>query len=41
MHLDTLRDNADEELAGYKELAENQAPGLFPQNETKPGRETN
>jgi proton-dependent oligopeptide transporter, POT family len=37
MHLDTLRD--DEELAGYKELAENQAPGLFPQDETKPERE--
>jgi POT family proton-dependent oligopeptide transporter len=37
MHLDTLRD--DEELAGYKELAENQGPGLFPQDEKKPGRE--
>ncbi len=36
MHLDTLRDNEDEELAGYKELGENQAPGLFPQRETKP-----
>jgi POT family proton-dependent oligopeptide transporter len=36
MHLDTLRDNEDQELAGYKELAENQAPGLFPQRETKP-----
>jgi proton-dependent oligopeptide transporter, POT family len=35
MHLDTLRDD-DEELAGYKELAENQAPGMFPQDETKP-----
>jgi POT family proton-dependent oligopeptide transporter len=34
MHLDTLRD-ADE-LAGYKELAENQGPGMFPQRETKP-----
>ena len=37
MHLDTLRD--DEELAGYKELGEQQAPGLFPQGETKPERE--
>jgi proton-dependent oligopeptide transporter, POT family len=37
MHLDTLRD--DEELAGYKELAEKQAPGMFPQDETKPGTE--
>jgi len=36
MHLDTLRDNEDQELAGYKELAENQGPGLFPQRETKP-----
>lgn len=34
MHLDTLRD--EDELAGYKELAENQAPGMFPQDETKP-----
>ena len=39
MHLDTLRDAEDEELAGYKELAENQAPGMFPQRETKPGRD--
>ena len=39
MHLSTLRD--DEELAGYKELAdENQGAGLFPQRETKPGTET-
>jgi len=37
MHLDTLKD--DDELAGYKELGEKQAPGLFPQAETKPGRE--
>ena len=37
MHLDTLRD--DEELAGYKEIGEQQAPGLFPQEETKPERE--
>jgi POT family proton-dependent oligopeptide transporter len=36
MHLDTLRDNEDQELAGYKELAENQGPGMFPQRETKP-----
>ncbi len=35
MHLDTLRDH--DELAGYKELGEKQAPGLFPQGETKPG----
>ena len=40
MHLDTLRDAEDEELAGYKELGENQAPGMFPQRETKPGPET-
>jgi POT family proton-dependent oligopeptide transporter len=40
MHLDTLKDAEDEELAGYPELAENQAPGLFPQRETKPGTET-
>jgi len=39
MHLDTLRD--DEELAGYKELAdENQGAGMFPKRETKPGTET-
>jgi POT family proton-dependent oligopeptide transporter len=39
MHLSTLRD--DEELAGYKELAdENQGAGMFPQRETKPGTET-
>ena len=37
MHLDTLRD--EPELAGYKELGEKQAPGMFPQAETKPGRE--
>jgi POT family proton-dependent oligopeptide transporter len=38
MHLATLRD--DDELAGYKEMAdENQAPGMFPQRETKSGRE--
>ncbi|MBA2430704.1 MAG: peptide MFS transporter [Chthoniobacterales bacterium] len=37
MHLDTLRD--DEELAGYKEIGEQQASGLFPQDETKPGRD--
>ena len=34
MHLDTLRD--EPELAGYKELGEKQAPGMFPQAETKP-----
>jgi proton-dependent oligopeptide transporter, POT family len=37
MHLDTLKD--DEELAGYKGLAENQAAGMHPEQETKPGRE--
>ena len=37
MHLDTLRD--DSELAGYKELAEKQAAGMFPGAETKPSRE--
>jgi proton-dependent oligopeptide transporter, POT family len=35
MHLDTLRD--DDELAGYRELGEKQAPGMFPDRETKPG----
>ncbi len=34
MHLDTLK---DEDLAGRDELAENQAPGMFPGRETKPG----
>ena len=34
MHLDTLQDH--DELGGYKELGENQAPGMFPQAETKP-----
>jgi len=34
MHLDTLK---DEDLAGREELAENQAPGMFPGRETKPG----
>jgi POT family proton-dependent oligopeptide transporter len=36
MHLDTLRDEQDEELAGYKEIGEREAAGLFPQRETKP-----
>jgi POT family proton-dependent oligopeptide transporter len=36
MHLDTLQDREGDELAGYKELAENQAPGMFPDRETKP-----
>jgi proton-dependent oligopeptide transporter, POT family len=37
MHLDTLRDNEDEELAGYKEIGgdRGQDAGLFPQRETK------
>jgi POT family proton-dependent oligopeptide transporter len=34
MHLSTLRD--DEELAGLPELAENQGPGIHPEDETKP-----
>ena len=34
MHLDTLRDE-DRDLAGYPELAENQAPGMFPQREDR------
>ena len=38
MHLDTLEDHQDEELAGYKELGEKQAPGMHPEQETKPGR---
>jgi POT family proton-dependent oligopeptide transporter len=33
MHVDTLR---DDELAGYDELAESAAPGMRPQDETKP-----
>jgi proton-dependent oligopeptide transporter, POT family len=33
MHLDTL---GSDELAGRDELAENQAPGMFPQGETAP-----
>ena len=34
MHLDTLKD--DDRLAGREELAEPQAPGMFPQGETAP-----
>jgi POT family proton-dependent oligopeptide transporter len=34
MHLDTLEN--DEELAGYKEVGESEAAGMFPQRETKP-----
>jgi len=37
MHLDTLKD--DEELAGYKEIGEREAAGMFPRDETKPERE--
>jgi POT family proton-dependent oligopeptide transporter len=33
MHLDTLK---DDDLAGYRELAENQAPGMRPDLETRP-----
>jgi len=33
MHLDALR---DEDLAGRAQLAENEAPGMFPQAETVP-----
>jgi POT family proton-dependent oligopeptide transporter len=38
MHLDTLRDNEDEELAGYKEVGgdRGQDAGMFPHRETKP-----
>jgi len=36
MHLDTLK---DEELAGYSELAESQAPGMHPERETRPGKD--
>jgi len=38
MHLDTLRDNEDQELAGYKEIGgdRGQDAGLFPNRETKP-----
>ncbi len=34
MHLDTLK---DDELAGRRELAENQGAGMHPERETKPG----
>jgi POT family proton-dependent oligopeptide transporter len=34
MHLDTLKD--EDRLAGREELAEPQAPGMFPQGETSP-----
>jgi POT family proton-dependent oligopeptide transporter len=36
MHLDTLRDANDQELAGYKEIGEREAAGMFPDRETKP-----
>ncbi len=36
MHLDTLADD-QRDLAGREQLAENQAPGMFPRDETKPG----
>ena len=38
MHLDTLRDNEDQELAGYKEIGgdRGQDAGMFPNRETKP-----
>jgi POT family proton-dependent oligopeptide transporter len=38
MHLDTLRDAEDEELAGYKEVGgdRGQDAGMFPNRETKP-----
>jgi POT family proton-dependent oligopeptide transporter len=38
MHLDTLRDNEAEELAGYKEIGgdRGQDAGMFPHRETKP-----
>ncbi|HEX8213855.1 MAG TPA: peptide MFS transporter [Allosphingosinicella sp.] len=36
MHLDSLRDNQEEELAGYKEVGEREAAGMFPERETKP-----
>jgi POT family proton-dependent oligopeptide transporter len=39
MHLDTLRDNENEELAGYKEIGEREAAGIHPELETKPSRE--
>jgi POT family proton-dependent oligopeptide transporter len=35
MHLDTLRDE-DRELAGYKEIGEEEAPGMFPSGEEDP-----
>jgi POT family proton-dependent oligopeptide transporter len=37
MHLDTLSD--EDELAGYKEIGEREAAGMFPDRETKPGTE--
>ena len=40
MHLDTLRDNQQEELAGYKEIGgdRGQDAGIFVERETKPGK---
>ncbi|MDQ3478237.1 MAG: hypothetical protein M3438_03645, partial [Pseudomonadota bacterium] len=35
MHLDTLDDDQHRSLAGRATLAENQAPGMFPQDEER------
>jgi POT family proton-dependent oligopeptide transporter len=36
MHLDTIGEKRDEELAGYKQVGEREAAGMFPDRETKP-----
>ncbi|HEX8535418.1 MAG TPA: peptide MFS transporter [Allosphingosinicella sp.] len=36
MHLDTIGEDGDRELAGYKEIGEREAVGMFPDRETKP-----
>jgi POT family proton-dependent oligopeptide transporter len=36
MHLDQLGERRNEELAGYKQVGEREAAGMFPDRETKP-----
>ncbi len=36
MHLDQLGEDRDKELAGYKQVGEREAAGMFPDRETKP-----
>ena len=35
MHLDTLRDEQQGDLAGYREVGEREASGMFPDGESK------